>query len=120
MTTHTGEQLQLAPGDFKFSIQLVNWKWCNPCQDGIADFIDVGIEIKGSNTKVTTEDLGAGIPLLLASNIDADGSIVKMPAGYPKIEKANGKQTFVFRFPKAGGAAIYDYDPIIGMARSQQ
>lgn len=118
--SNTGEQLTVMPGDFKFSVQLINWKWCNPCQDGTADFIDVGIEIQGRNKKIKNGDLGAGIPLLLAKNIEIDGQIVKMPAGYPKIETVNGKQTFVFRFPKTGGAALYDYDPIIGMARSPQ
>jgi hypothetical protein len=118
VVSNTGELMKVLPGDFKFSVQLLDWKWCSPCQDGTGDFIDVGIEIQGRNKKIKNGDLGAGIPLLLAKNINIDGRIVKMPTGYPKVETVGGKQTLVFRFPKSGGAAVYDYDPIIGMARS--
>lgn len=123
ITTSTNETLEVVEGDFKFAIQLVDWTWCDPCQDGTATHIDVGIELKGKDDEPTEEDLGGGISVVLSNLIDIDGAVVEMPDGYPKvITDDSGKTLFVFRFPKEGGADLYDYDPIIttGGARDQE
>lgn len=120
MQTDTDETFEVFPGDFKFNIELVDWTWCNPCSDGTATHIDVGIEIKGSKDTPTEEDLGGGIPLVLASNIKIGDEIITMPDGFPKIVNKGGKSLFVFRFPKNGGAPSYIYDPIIGMGQKEE
>lgn len=127
--TSAVETFDVLTGDFKFSIELIDWKWCNPCGAGeVGAFVDVGIELKGRNDEPSEEDLGGGIPVILSSKILADDVVVDMPDGYPMVvskdaydldgdgvEDGNGtgKKLFIFRFPKEGGAAIYDYDPII-------
>lgn len=113
ITTSTNETLDVLEGDFKFAIQLIDWKWCDPCADGTATHIDVGVELKGKADKPTEEDLGGGISVIMSELIDVDGAVVEMTDGYPKTVTKNGKTLFVFRFPKEGGAALYDYDPII-------
>lgn len=113
ITTSTNETLEVLEGDFKFAIQLIDWNWCDPCEDGTATHIDVGIELKGKANTPTEEDLGGGISVILSDLIDIDGNVVEMPDGYPKVVTKNSKTLFVFRFPKEGGADLYDYDPII-------
>lgn len=113
ITTSTNETLEVTEGDFKFAIQLIDWKWCDPCADGTATHIDVGVELKGKADKPTEDDLGSGISVIMSELINVDDTIVEMPDGYPKVVTENGKTLFVFRFPKEGGAALYDYDPII-------
>ncbi|GAX18239.1 hypothetical protein FisN_31Hu008 [Fistulifera solaris] len=120
MVTDTNETFEVFPGDFKFNIELVDWEWCNPCNDGTSTHIDVGIEIKGSADVPTEDDLGGGIPLVLASNIKVGEEVITMPEGYPKIVNEGGKSLFVFRFPKTGDATSYIYDPIIGMGQKEE
>lgn len=129
ITTSADETYDVFAGDFKFSIELIDWKWCNPCSAGeTGAFVDVGIELKGRNSEPSEDDLGGGIPVILSSKILADENVIDMPAGYPKIVSKDsydlngdgvkdgngrGKKLFIFRFPKEGGADLYDYDPII-------
>ncbi|GAX11398.1 hypothetical protein FisN_22Lh071 [Fistulifera solaris] len=115
ITTSTNETLEVVEGDFKFAIQLIDWNWCDPCADGNATHIDVGVELKGKDDQPTEDDLGGGISVIMSQLINIDGENVAMPDGYPKVITKNGKTLFVFRFPKEveGGAALYDYDPLI-------
>lgn len=128
ITTSANETFDVFAGDFKFSLELIEWQWCNPCDLKYGEFVDIGIELKGRKDEPSEEDLGGGIPVILSSKILADDRIIDMPEGYPKIiSKDNydldgdnqkdgdgkGKKLFVFRFPKEGGALLYDYDPII-------
>ncbi|GAX26732.1 hypothetical protein FisN_2Hh319 [Fistulifera solaris] len=129
ITTSAEETFDVFAGDFKFSIELIDWKWCNPCDSNeYGAFVDVGIELKGSKAEPSEEDLGGGIPVILSSKILADNVVIDMPAGYPKIVSkdaydldgdgvedgdGDGKKLFIFRFPKEGDATLYDYDPII-------
>ena len=131
ITTSANETFDVFAGDFKFSIELIDWMWCETCgnkQDEVGAFVDVGIELKGRNDEPTEDDLGGGIGVVLSSKILADDIIIDMPAGYPMIvskdafdldgdgvedKEGDGKKLFIFRFPKEGGAALYDYDPIV-------
>lgn len=131
ITTSAEETFDVFAGDFKFSIELIDWKWCNPCSNGeTGAFVDVGIELKGRNEEPSEDDLGGGIGVVLSSKILADDTVIDMPEGYPMIVSkdaydldgdgvedgdGDGKKLFVFRFPKGegAGAAIYDYDPIV-------
>lgn len=120
LQTDTNETFEVSPGDFKFNIELLDWSWCAPCDGRTSTHMDVGIEIKGSKDTPTEEDLGGGIPVILASNIKIGDEIVPMPDGYPKIVSREGKSVFVFRFPKNGGVDSYFYDPVIGMGQKNQ
>lgn len=104
------ETWNVASGDIKFNIELSDWTFCNPCGDGTALYIDVGIEIKGKDSIPKgnkTIDLG-GATLELSNRVVIDGSEINMPESYPQIETQGSKQLYVFRFPKFTNTVIYD------------
>ena len=103
------------PGDLKWNIHLSEWTFCNPCADGIAEFVDVGIEIKGQKeTKSnTTVDLGSAT-LQLSNRVTVDGVERDMPNDYPKVVTKGSKQLYVFRFPTFETSATYD--PLLQMS----
>ena len=111
MGTET-ESWQVSPGDMKWNIELSDWTFCNPCADGTASFIDVGIEIKG-----TKNDTGVGPLLQLSKRVVIDGTEQNMPESYPKVITIGTKQLFVFRFPKFTNSAIYD--PVLQMSTAE-
>ena len=108
------ETWNVRPGDLKWNIRLSEWTFCNPCADGIAEFVDVGIEIKGQEeTKSnTTVDLGSAT-LQLSNRVTVDGVERDMPSDYPKVVTKGSKQLYVFRFPTFQTSATYD--PLLQM-----
>lgn len=112
-TINTGtEAWDVSKGDMKFNIELRDWTFCSPCSDGIAEFVEINIEIK-SNKEITegeskkTVDLG-GAQMQLAQEVTVDDAKVVMPSGFPKVISKGSKQIFVFRFPKFSNALSYD------------
>lgn len=104
------ETWKVSAGDIKFNIELFDWSFCDPCADGTATYVDVGVEIKGSkqeNIANQTIDLGGAI-MELSNRIVVDGVEVNMPDGYPKTVTKGSKQLFMFRFPKFNVHALYD------------
>lgn len=104
------ETWKVSAGDIKFNIELFDWSFCNPCADGVGEYIDVGVEIKGSKQETIanqTIDLGGAI-MELSNRIVVDGVEVNMPDGYPKTVTKGSKQLFMFRFPKFNVHALYD------------
>lgn len=120
-TIDTGaEQWLVSRGDMKFNIEMRDWTFCAPCDDGVADFIELGIEIKSSKEANTAEqaktiDIGGAI-LQLASEAEVDGAKVSLPSGYPKIIAKGGKKLFVFRFPKFN--SLLSYDPLLQLGEA--
>ena len=120
-TIDTGaEQWQVSRGDMKFNIELRDWTFCAPCDDGVADFIELGIEMKSSKEADTVEDAKTidigGALLQLASEADVDGAKVPLPSGYPKVVAKGGKKLFVFRFPKFN--SLLTYDPLLQLGEA--
>jgi len=119
ITTSAGETFDVKEDDVKFNIELIDWKFCNPCADGTSNKIDVGVSIKGKKDQASEGsgseyNLGGRVNLILSSKIVAgDNTIVNMPDGYPKTIDQGGKQLFVFRFPKVDGQSHYVYDPVV-------
>lgn len=110
------ESWTVQPGDLKWNIELLDWSFCDPCNDGTASYVELGIEIKGSQNKRQnnkTYDLG-GAMLQLSNRVVVDGDEIDMPDSYPKIVEKGNKQLFVFRFPKF--AEKLTYDPILQIA----
>lgn len=104
------ETWSVSPGDMKWNIQLSEWTFCNPCLDGTAAYVDIGIEIKGDKNEVfgnKTVDLG-GATLQLSNRVIIDNQEMNMPDSYPKLETRGSKQLYIFRFPKFNTGALYD------------
>lgn len=120
-TIDTGaEQWQVSRGDMKFNIELRDWIFCAPCDDGVADFIELGIEIKSSKEADTEDqaksvDIGGAV-LQLASKVELDGAKVPLPSGYPKVISKGSKKLFVFRFPKFN--SLLSYDPLLQLGEA--
>lgn len=120
-TIDTGaEQWSVSRGDMKFNIELRDWTFCGPCDDGVADFIELGIEIKSSKETDTEEqaktiDIGGAV-LQLASEAEVDGAKVSLPSGYPKVIAKGTKKLFVFRFPKFN--SLLSYDPLLQLGET--
>ena len=103
------ETLTLHKGDCKFNIDLSAWTWCTGgCSGGTGTgaFIDVTVEIKGTNTDATwnsddTVGTLGGSSVTLSKTILVDNVVTSMPTGYPLIGgNGNNKNTITFRFPK--------------------
>ncbi len=111
------EKWSVQPGDMKFNFNMSEWVWCDPCNDGTGAFIDLDIEIKGSddspkeNGSNKTYTLGGGVTLDLSDQILLDSAWTSMPEGYPKIESKGAKILYTFRIPKFDVDAMYD--PIV-------
>jgi len=117
----------VAGGTVKFSLQIGNWPFCsgqggNPCRGATGEFLQFGMEIKGSAdaslpdgekrfTLATDAASGNNITLELSDEVLVDGQWVKMPAGFPRVEFQGSKQLFTFRLPRFSGSALYD--PVI-------
>lgn len=117
MGTET-ESWSVSPGDMKWNIELSDWTFCNPCADGTAKFIDVGIEVKGSKNEAKgnkSVDLG-GATLQLSNRVVIDGVETNMANNYPKLITRGSKQLYVFRFPKFNTKAVYD--PLLQLSDS--
>ena len=118
-TIDTGaEQWEVSRGDMKFNIELSDWTFCNPCSDGIASFVEIGIEMKSSKEPdtavgVSSVDVGGGL-VQLASQVNIDGSKVNLPSGFPQIIAEGSKTLFVFRFPKF--STSLSYDPLLQLS----
>ena len=123
-----GEPTAVVEGDVKFNIGMSGWTFCdanNPCggSDVTSEFVDVAIEIKGSNdqpepsdTDALTFDLG-NVPMILSNRVEVDGFEQDMPEGFPRTESTEGQETvFVFRFPRFIDSVFYD--PLIGFSQS--
>jgi len=125
--TANTESWDVQPSDVKFNIELSNWQFCDPCQDGSSEFIDVGIVVKGKDgtpEAVQSSEgengmvyrLGGGVPMYLSTQVrvggDTDPSVdqndnvtdtsgnggwQKMASEYPKTELNEDGQT-VFVF----------------------
>lgn len=114
------EQWQVSRGDMKFNIELRDWTFCAPCDDGVADFIELAIEVKSSKEAAVEEeaksvDVGGAL-LQLASTAELDGAKVPLPSGYPKVVSKGKKTLFVFRFPKFN--SLMTYDPLLQLGES--
>lgn len=112
------ESWSVSPGDMKWNIELSDWTFCNPCADGTAKFIDVGIEVKGPKNEAKgnkTVDLG-GATLQLSNRIVIDSVETNMVNNYPKLITRGSKQLYVFRFPKFNTKAVYD--PLLQLTES--
>lgn len=105
------ETWKVSSGDIKFNIELSDWTFCPvSCSEGIAKYIDLGIEIKGNkqeNKGNQTIDIGDAT-VELSNRVNVDGVEIFMPAGYPKVETKGSKQLFMFRFPTFQNKLIYD------------
>lgn len=104
------ETWNVSPGDVKWNIELSDWTFCNPCSDGTAKYIDVGIEIKGTKSESKgnqTVDLGDAT-LELSNRVVVDGKEEFMASGYPKVVTKGVKDLYIFRFPKFTTKATYD------------
>lgn len=103
------ETWSVARGDIKWNIELSDWAFCDPCSDGTAAYIDIGIEIKStkSEKKNNTIDLGDAT-LQLSNRVQVDGTEQNMPSGYPKIVSQGSKELFIFRFPTFSQKVVYD------------
>lgn len=118
-TIDTGaEQWTVSRGDMKFNIELSDWTFCNPCADGTAAFVEVGIEMKSSKEPATENgvssvDVGGGL-VQLASQADVDGVKTNLPAGFPQIVAEGSKTLFIFRFPKFNN--LLSYDPLLQLS----
>ena len=109
------ETWTVSPGDVKFNIELYDWTFCNPCSDGTASYLELGLEIKGSKSVSKgnkTIDIGGGT-LELSKRVNIDGSEIDTIDGYPQLITKGSKQLFVFRFPTFSDKLIYD--PVINM-----
>ena len=119
------ETWDVAEDDVKFNVILSEWRFCDT-ENSTCDtekevaYIDLALEIKGrlgspqaieSNRLLLA--LGGNVPLLLSGQVDVDGMIVSMPAGFPRFETAtNGtSDLLVFRFPRFNHRV--KYDPIV-------
>lgn len=128
-----GENSTVTAGTVKFNIQIEGWQFCGnsgvTCAQGskteIGDGIDFVIAIKGkgsqqrktANKKTTGEEfeLGGGSAVLLSRKIRIDGgNYTDMASGYPKLETRDGKQLFIFRFPKFTSSVLYDPLIVLG------
>lgn len=104
------ETWDVSPGDVKWNIELTDWTFCSPCSDGTAQYIDVGIEIKGTKSEFKrnqTIDLGDAT-LELSNRVVVDGQETFMAKGYPKIVTKGVRDLYIFRFPKFATKATYD------------
>ena len=115
-TIDTGsEQWSVSRGDMKFNIELRDWTFCGPCDDGSADFIELAMEIKSSKEAAAEDEAKAvdigGAVLQLATKVEVDTVKIPLPAGYPKVISKGSKKLFVFRFPKFG--SFLSYDPLL-------
>lgn len=135
-----GGNWTVAPGDFKFNIELSDWNWCDPCsKDQYGAFVDLDIEVKmlSSDSSTSTQpvlkkdgnqtfDLGDGDATLELSNTfmvrgkstDSANTVTFMPEGYPKITTSGEKTLFTFRFSKFDQDSTATYDPIIKFSSS--
>lgn len=134
-----GGNWTVAPGDFKFNIELSDWNWCDPCsKDQYGAFVDLDIEVKMLSSDSTstqpilkkdgnqTFDLGDGGATLELSNTfmvrgkstDSANTVTFMPEGYPKITTSGEKTLFTFRFSKFDQDSTAKYDPIIKFSSS--
>jgi len=112
------ETWTVSPGDVKWNIELSDWTFCNPCSDGTAEYIDVGIEIKGTKSESKgnqTIDLGDAT-LELSNRIVVDGTEEFMANSFPRVETKGSKQLYIFRFPKFNTMATYD--PLLQMSQT--
>lgn len=120
-TINTGaEQWSVSRGDMKFNIEMRDWSFCAPCDDGVADFIELGMEIKSSKEVEVEEeaksvDIGGAL-LQLATEAELDGAKAQLPSGYPKVITKGGKKLFVFRFPKFN--SLLSYDPLLQLGEA--
>merc|ERR1719473_1395172 len=62
-------------------------------------------------TLATNAVTGNNITLELSDEVNVDGTWLRMPSGYPRVEVQGSKQLFIFRFPRFAGSMVYD--PII-------
>lgn len=112
-TVDTGaDQWKVSRGDMKFNVELRDWAFCAPCDDGVADFIELAIEVKSSKEvavdgSVKSLDIGGAV-MQLASEAELDGAKVPLPNGYPKTIVKGSKKLLVFRFPKFNSLLVYD------------
>lgn len=110
------ETWNVNPGDLKWNIELTDWTFCD---QGTTEFIDVGVEIKGSKNEAKgnqTTDLGDAV-LQLSNRIIVDGKEEYMTSGYPKVvQSGSQKQLYIFRFPKFSTTATYD--PLLQLVSS--
>lgn len=127
ITPTANESWAVAGGTIKFNVQFSSWPFCsgesgNPCQGATGEFLELGMEIKGMTdnalpsgekryTLATNAATGNNITLELSDEVNVDGTWVRMPSGYPRVEMQGSKQLFKFRFPRFNGAALYD--PVI-------
>lgn len=117
------ETWTIGAGSAKFNIAISSWPFCagentQPCSKKTGEFLELGIQIKGSSATATAAagsdkkfTLGSGLTVDLSNKVQIDGTWVAMPAGYPKVETQGSKQLFIFRFPKFSTSLAYD--PII-------
>lgn len=118
-------------GNLKFNVEMVGWSFCG-CQQGqttqTGEFIEMGITVKSpgvakkasgqQDPNVVKFILGENEAMTLTNEVEVDGVMQHMDAGYPTVEVVGAKQTLKIQLPKMTNKVVYD--PTIDMALEEE